>query len=461
MGIPRGTPLTADNLNRYFLAKETDRPQIIENEVLFDTDSGYSVFIGGRPGTEILDPPYIDHTTSAHFWNQQGQYARITAGTNSAGIWVSASSDTTIIGGGTSITAINLRGRVNIWSTDYSIQQSSNQLHFTSQNGFVFKSAGSNLPDIRVLDSGNSNYIRMYKSGAGYIHTDTGNIVLRPANNDILTIATSGVTLNSGNFYVSSGSVGIGTSSPAGKLHVAGEIISTTRGSRVGQGSTPAGYIAASDFAIFGSHTSTGTIFEVFNGSGTSVIKVLGSTNVGIGTTSPAYKLDVAGDVRFTGTLQGGTVPWARLSGVPFASTSAPGIVQLNNTTSSTSTTVAATASAVKAVNDALNTHKTSGDHDGRYYTKAQTDARIIEIGPSITVMTGEVGHDQLIPIPPGYTEDQCTFFISWRSGRTNARNDLTYLECWIKDKRRAHVRLRIGSSYSSGTANYLVIAVK
>src|SRR5690606_26097598 len=38
---------------------------------------------------------------------------------------------------------------------------------------------------------------------------------------------------------------------------------------------------------------------------------------VGIGTASPAYKLDVAGDVRFTGTLQGGTVPWARLSGHP------------------------------------------------------------------------------------------------------------------------------------------------
>ncbi|QKE11347.1 distal tail fiber protein [Thermus phage phiFa] len=38
---------------------------------------------------------------------------------------------------------------------------------------------------------------------------------------------------------------------------------------------------------------------------------------VGIGTTSPAYTLDVSGDVRWTGTLQGGTVPWARLSGYP------------------------------------------------------------------------------------------------------------------------------------------------
>jgi hypothetical protein len=36
---------------------------------------------------------------------------------------------------------------------------------------------------------------------------------------------------------------------------------------------------------------------------------------VGIGLANPLYPLDVAGDVRWSGTLQGGTVPWARLSG--------------------------------------------------------------------------------------------------------------------------------------------------
>src|SRR5690606_34819037 len=46
-------------------------------------------------------------------------------------------------------------------------------------------------------------------------------------------------------------------------------------------------------------------------------IYVVPSGNVGIGTANPAYKLDVAGDIRFTGTLQGGTVPWSRLSNVP------------------------------------------------------------------------------------------------------------------------------------------------
>ena len=38
-------------------------------------------------------------------------------------------------------------------------------------------------------------------------------------------------------------------------------------------------------------------------------------TFVGINLTSPQYALDIVGDVRWSGTLQGGIVPWQRLSG--------------------------------------------------------------------------------------------------------------------------------------------------
>src|SRR5690606_21850927 len=50
---------------------------------------------------------------------------------------------------------------------------------------------------------------------------------------------------------------------------------------------------------------------------------------------------------------------------LPKASTSQAGIVQLTNSRSSTSETLAVTA---KALND----HRNSGDHDDRYYTKSQ-----------------------------------------------------------------------------------------
>src|SRR5690606_13204591 len=55
---------------------------------------------------------------------------------------------------------------------------------------------------------------------------------------------------------------------------------------------------------------------------------------------------------------------------LPKASTSQAGIVQLTNSRSSTSETLAVTA---KALND----HRNSADHDGRYYTKQEIDNRI------------------------------------------------------------------------------------
>jgi hypothetical protein len=45
------------------------------------------------------------------------------------------------------------------------------------------------------------------------------------------------------------------------------------------------------------------------------------NNKLGVGNTSPTYKLDVTGDVRFTGILQGGSVPWARLTTFPTACT--------------------------------------------------------------------------------------------------------------------------------------------
>lgn len=46
-------------------------------------------------------------------------------------------------------------------------------------------------------------------------------------------------------------------------------------------------------------------------------VRIDSSGKMGIGTSTPAYTLDVSGDVSWTGTLQGGTVPWARLSNYP------------------------------------------------------------------------------------------------------------------------------------------------
>lgn len=61
-------------------------------------------------------------------------------------------------------------------------------------------------------------------------------------------------------------------------------------------------------------------------------------------------------------------------SRLPSASTSAPGIVQLTTSRTSSSNTLALAASA-------MNTHRTSSDHDDRYYTKAQVDSLVDSAG--------------------------------------------------------------------------------
>ena len=69
--------------------------------------------------------------------------------------------------------------------------------------------------------------------------------------------------------------------------------------------------------------------------------------------------------------ITSGTIAAARL---PTASTGAVGIVKLTTSRTSSSTTLAVAASA-------MNAHRTSDDHDGRYYTKAQVDALVDNAG--------------------------------------------------------------------------------
>ena len=65
---------------------------------------------------------------------------------------------------------------------------------------------------------------------------------------------------------------------------------------------------------------NSATAIQLQNAAGTSILNVdTTNSRIGIATTSPAYTLDVLGDVRFSGTLQGGSVPWSRLTSFPSA----------------------------------------------------------------------------------------------------------------------------------------------
>jgi hypothetical protein len=112
------------------------------------------------------------------------------------------------------------------------------------------------------------------------------------------------------------GKVGIGITSPEGKLDVWG--VSSGRGIRINPNDT--GYILSS----YNSSAANAEQFNIKHNLGNVEIRnergnigfMAGSVGIGV---MPGYKLDVSGDVRWTGTLQGGSVPWARLSSFPSA----------------------------------------------------------------------------------------------------------------------------------------------
>jgi hypothetical protein len=150
-----------------------------------------------------------------------------------------------------------------------------------------------------------------------------------------------GLILNTGGapigFIVQYGNVGIGTMAPGAKLDVVGDV--RVQGWDAVYKSLDTGGGVNRAFHLIGTYHGWDAAaiyipgYNYYNPEGGNVNRSyaqrihfgrpermtidLGSGNVGIGTTAPAYKLDISGDVRWTGTLQGGSVPWQRLTNFP------------------------------------------------------------------------------------------------------------------------------------------------
>ena len=165
----------------------------------------------------------------------------------------------------------------------------------------------------------NTQYSRSFTitQGGGYSHLKTSHssgvaINYGQGNAGILSLfnnTTQTVKINAnGDSYFNGGNVGIGTTSPGAKLQIGSATyapnanlgnnllqIKSSSGFAYltignGDSANSTSYIGgASGFTVIGSVTDAGALSEY--------VRITNSGNLGIGTTSPSYKLDVRGDI--------------------------------------------------------------------------------------------------------------------------------------------------------------------
>jgi hypothetical protein len=255
--------------------------------------------------TSAIGSPYIQ-TRTTNSTTVSGTYAW-----NSTDQGISLVNESNTTGTGIGITMLGGSSRNSIGAI-YMVQETGNSL-----GALAFYTGGAGLSSpyayerARIDSSGNFGIGTSSPSGKLHVAGGASNVQFYLSNNSYSsyyyqnTGGTSGVTFPASQAYVwdaggtermrinASGNVGIGVSSAGQKLDVNGDAIIRTEFYLLSNGGTMTGATSPSLYS-----PATGALGISTNGS--EQMRITSAGNVGIGTSSPSYKLDVNGVVSNT-----------------------------------------------------------------------------------------------------------------------------------------------------------------
>ncbi len=222
---------------------------------------------------------------------------------------------------------------------------------------------------------------------------------------------SSTVTVADDNLIVE-GNVGIGITNPAQQLHIRGSdaAIQLSDTTVIAGGSETSIWVLKDDGSlVLSSHARSYDDEHLVIQQGTG--------NVGIGTPSPDEKLEVNGAIK-VGTTTGTNAGTIRWTGTVFQGYNGSDWIPLG------------------------------GGGGG---------------GGQVEVLTGTVAHGGTIPLPAGYTQAQCKWFVSINTVFQGAFASVVIrIECYANSSRVVTCRLKKSpATWYSGTANYMIIGIK